>query len=101
VCAFALAGFLFGPLDPIFLQERAPEEMLGRVFGLGRAIATAGSPIRLALGGLLAEGAGLTATIAGMAALGAVALWALLIPALRGMGPPGGRRAAGRSQPEP
>ena len=70
VAAFAVAGFLFGPLDPILstvMQERTPEGMLGRVFGLMRALAMVGTPLGLALGGFLVEGLGLTASLICMA----------------------------------
>lgn len=92
VAAFALGGFLFGPLDPIFstvLQERAPEDMLGRLFGLSRALATAGAPLGLVAGGFLVEGAGLNFTLFGMAGLSltlVLGMW--LNPALRGMDTP-------------
>ncbi|QIN82642.1 hypothetical protein GBA63_08300 [Rubrobacter tropicus] len=63
--------------------------MLGRLFGLSTALATAGAPLGLAVGGFLVEGVGLRATIAGMAAASAaVALWMWLDPALRGMDAP-------------
>lgn len=92
VAAFALGGFLFGPLDPIFstvLQERTPEEMLGRLFGLSRALATAGAPLGLALGGILVQGVGLTFTLAGMAGCSlALALVMWHNPALRDMDAP-------------
>lgn len=69
VAAFALGGFLFGPLDPIFstiLQEHTPKEMLGRVFGLTRALVMGGTPLGVALGGFLVEGVGLTFTLVAM-----------------------------------
>ena len=97
VAAFAVGSFLFGPLDPIFstvLQERAPEEMLGRLFGLSKALATAGAPLGLALGGFLVDGVGLTFTLAGMAGCSlALVLGMWLNPALRDMGAPARARA--------
>ena len=68
------------------LQERVPRRMLGRVFGLMRALAMAGTPLGLALGGFLVEGLGLTVALIALAGFYvAVTLIMLLSPALRQM----------------
>lgn len=89
---FGVAGFLMGSFDPIsstVLQERVPQRMLGRVFGLTRALAMAGTPLGLALGGFLVEGLGLTAALIGLAgSYGAVTFGMLVSPALREMDVP-------------
>lgn len=94
VAAFGVAGFLMGPFDPIassVLQERVPQRMLGRVFSLTRALAVAGTPLGLALGGFLLEGLGLTTTLIALAgSYVAVTLVMLLSPALREMDAPPG-----------
>jgi MFS family permease len=89
VGAFALAGALGGPLNPLLItvtQEQTPQAVRGRVFGLLRALVVCGTPFGLLLGGFLVEGVGLRPTVIGMGIcyLG-LTLSMFVNPALRGM----------------
>ena len=101
--AFTLGGLLAGSLDPIIstvVQERVPEGMRGRVFGLTQALAMAGTPLGAALGGFLIEGLGLIPTLIGMTGgYLAVTLSMFLNPALRGMDAGKGRQPPERRPP--
>jgi len=51
-----LGGLMWGPYTPMettLLQRTVPKSQLGRVFGARSALLTAGSPLGLAIGGLL------------------------------------------------
>src|SRR5215211_4592018 len=51
-----LGGLMWGPYTPIettFLQRNVPKEQLGRVFGARSTLLTGGSPLGLAVGGIL------------------------------------------------
>jgi MFS family permease len=89
VGAFALAGTLGGPLNPLLItvtQEQTPQDMRGRVFGLLRALAVCGTPFGLLVGGFVVEGVGLRPTVIGMGICYlALTLSMFLNPALRGM----------------
>jgi MFS family permease len=62
-----LGGLAWGPYTPMettLLQRTVPKEQLGRVFGARSALLTAGSPLGLAIGGLLLAFIPSTAVIA-------------------------------------
>jgi MFS family permease len=51
-----LGGLMWGPYTPLettFLQRNVPKAQLGRVFGARSTLLTAGSPLGLAVGGIL------------------------------------------------
>jgi hypothetical protein len=51
-----LGGLMWGPYTPMettLLQRNVPKEQLGRVFGARSTLLTGGSPLGLAVGGLL------------------------------------------------
>jgi MFS family permease len=89
VGAFALAGTLGGPLNPLLItvtQENTPQAMRGRVFGLLRALVVCGMPFGMLLGGFLVEGVGLRPTLIGMGICYlALTLSMFVNPALREM----------------
>lgn len=69
IIAAVIAGFAFGPVNPIFAtvtQENTPPHMLGRVFGALMAIGQAGIPLGAVLAGIAVQGLGLIPTIVGM-----------------------------------
>jgi len=82
----AISGFAVGPINPMdqtYLQERLPEELLGRVFGFVQAIAWAAIPLGLLVAGPLIEYVGLRATIlVETGTLLSVALGLFLMPSL-------------------
>lgn len=87
--SFVLGGIIAGPINPIMdtvIQEKVPKEMRGRVFGVITAVAFAGAPLGLIMGGFLVEGFGLFPTILGMGLCYlAVTLSMFFNPALNGM----------------
>ncbi len=53
---FLLGGLMWGPYTPMettLLQRNVPKEQLGRVFGARSPLLTGGSPLGLAIGGIL------------------------------------------------
>ena len=87
--AGALGGVIGGPINPLYatvIQEHAPPEMLGRVFGVLTALAMAGIPFGTALGGFMVEWVGVRATLLAMGACYlSVTLGMFFNPSLRGM----------------
>jgi MFS family permease len=83
----ALTGALTGPVSPInnvVIQERAPEQMRGRVLSSVFTLDYALFPVGYAAAGFLVRGSGIATTLWAMsAATAAVALWAAFTPALR------------------
>jgi MFS family permease len=86
-------GFIVGPLNPIIMtviQERAPAEMRGRVFGTLTAGAYLAVPLGMVLVGYLVEWVGIRATLFVQAACYLIVTLSLLFnPALREMDQPG------------
>lgn len=89
IAAAAAIGIASGPLNPLImtvLQERVPDGMRGRVFGIVTAVAYAVTPLGMLAAGYLVEWVGLRATLVGLAASYlVVTLGMLLTPALRRM----------------
>jgi predicted MFS family arabinose efflux permease len=83
----ASAGVAAGPINPMcqtLLQERVPEEMFGRVFGLGFAITWIAMPLGMVVAGPLLEYTGLRTTILlETSTFLLIALGLLLMPSLR------------------
>lgn len=92
VGALAITGLGVGPVNPLIYtvrQERTPREMLGWVQGATGALAMAAAPLGTVAVGYTLEVAGLRPCLMGIAACYlAVALYALLNPALREMDVP-------------
>ena len=87
-----LGGLMWGPYTPMettLLQRNVPKEQLGRVFGARATLLTGGSPLGLALGGLLLAFVPSTGVIA-LSAIACilVGLVALLSPTFRGLSLP-------------
>lgn len=85
----ALAGLMGGPLNPLIMtlmQERTPDDMRGRVFGMVMALAWIAMPLGMLLAGLSLEYLGVRGTIIAVT-VGTVAASAQLFlnPALREM----------------
>jgi MFS family permease len=84
-----LGGLMWGPYTPMettLLQRNVPKAQLGRVFGARSTLLTAGSPLGLAVGGILLAYVPSTSVIAFSAlACILVGLGGLLSPAFRGM----------------
>ena len=82
-----IAGVAIGPLNPILqtaLQERTPQELLGRVFGLVGAVSAVAAPLGVLIAGFLLEYSGLRLTIfLNTGLLLVLALVLFLMPALR------------------
>ena len=87
-----LGGLMWGPYTPMettLLQRTVPKEQLGRVFGARSTLLTAGSPLGLAVGGVLLAFVPATSVIAFSAlACILVGLGGLLSPAFREMSLP-------------
>jgi MFS family permease len=86
-----LGGLMWGPYTPMettLLQRNVPKEQLGRVFGARSTFLTGGSPLGLAVGGILLAFVSATSVIV-FSALGCilVGLVGLLSPAFRSMSP--------------
>jgi MFS family permease len=84
-----LGGLMWGPYTPMettLLQRNIPREQLGRVFGARSTLLTGGSPLGLALGGILLAFVPSTTVIAlsGLACI-LVGLAGLASPAFRSM----------------
>jgi MFS family permease len=89
-CGFLfLGGLMWGPYTPMettLLQRNVPKEQLGRVFGARSTLLTGGSPLGLAVGGVLLVFVPATTVIAFSAiACIFVGLIGLLSPAFRNM----------------
>ena len=87
--ALFLVGIAAGPINPLSItifQERTPEEMRGRVFGLVTAIAMVAMPAGRLLAGYVIEYVGITVTLIAVA-MGyfALAVGVLASPAFRAM----------------
>lgn len=99
VLAF-LVGLASGPLNPLLttvMQERVPEALHGRVFGLTGAAAFAAVPVGVLTAGWSVEGVGLRWTLAGFAAVYLVLVAvALRLPALRRLDVHGAEEGARR-----
>jgi MFS family permease len=84
-----LGGLMWGPYTPMettLLQRNIPKEQLGRVFGARSTLLTGGSPLGLAVGGILLAFVPATSVIAFSAlACILVGLVGLISPAFRGM----------------
>lgn len=93
VVALVVLGLLFGPTGPIFatvLQERVPERMRGRIFGLVGASVWLILPLGMLVAGFLLEGLGVRMTLlidAGATAV--VAVGVTMNRTLRSMDTPG------------
>jgi MFS family permease len=87
-----LGGLMWGPYTPMettLLQRNIPREQLGRVFGARSTLLTAGTPLGLAVGGILLAFVPSTIVIAFSAvACILVGLIGLASPALRGLSLP-------------
>ena len=83
-----LGGLMWGPYTPMettLLQRNVPKEQLGRVFGARSTLLTGGSPLGLAVGGILLAFVPATSVIAFSAlACILVGLSGLISPAFRG-----------------
>ncbi len=100
------AGLLSGPINPLLntvVQERVPEHMRGRAFGVIYAIAVTSAPFGVLVGGLALEQLGLTATLVGAAVAWVIAAAAVATsPTVRQLGYTEGRdRAQATLVPEP
>ena len=89
-CGFLLlGGLMWGPYTPMettLLQRNVPKEQLGRVFGARSSLLAGGSPLGLAVGGILLAFIPATSVIAFSAlACILVGLAGLISPALRGL----------------
>lgn len=89
-----LGGLMWGPYTPMettLLQRNVPKAQLGRVFGARSTLLTGGSPLGLAIGGILRAFVPSTSVIALSAvACIVVGLGGLISPAFRGLSlPPG------------
>jgi MFS family permease len=89
-CGFLLfGGLMWGPYTPMettLFQRNVPKEQLGRVFGARSTLLTAGSPLGLAVGGILLAFVPATTVIAFSAlACIVVGLVGLMSPAFRSM----------------
>ncbi len=84
-----LGGLMWGPYTPMettLLQRSVPRSQLGRVFGARSALLTGGSPLGLAVGGLLLAFIPSTSVIAlSAAACILVGIGGLTSPAFRGL----------------
>jgi MFS family permease len=87
-----LGGLMWGPYIPMettLLQRNVPKEQLGRVFGARSTLLTGGSPLGLAVGGILLAFVPATSVIAFSAlACILVGLVGLISPAFRSMALP-------------
>ncbi len=87
-----LGGLMWGPYTPMettLLQRNVPKEQLGRVFGARSTLLTGGSPLGLAVGGILLAFVPATNVIAFSAlACILVGIAGLMSPAFRGMSLP-------------
>jgi len=87
-----LGGLMWGPYTPMettLLQRNVPKEQLGRVFGARSTLLTGGSPLGLAVGGILLAFVPATSVITFSAlACILVGLVGLISPAFRGMSLP-------------
>src|SRR4030095_4809808 len=92
-CGFLLlGGLMWGPYTPMettLLQRNVPKEQLGRVFGARSTLLTGGSPLGLAIGGVMLAFVPSTSVIA-LSAIACilVGLGGLLSPAFRGLSLP-------------
>ena len=87
-----LGGLMWGPYTPMeatLLQRNVPKQQLGRVFGARSTLLTGGSPLGLAIGGILLAFVPSTSVIAlsAMACI-VVGLGGLISPAFRGLSLP-------------
>jgi MFS family permease len=84
-----LGGLMWGPYTPMettLLQRNVPKEQLGRVFGARSTLLTGGSPLGLAVGGILLAFVPATSVIAFSAlACILVGLGGLVSPVFRGL----------------
>jgi MFS family permease len=84
-----LGGLMWGPYTPMettLLQRNVPKEQLGRVFGARSTLLTGGSPLGLAIGGVMLAFVPSTSVIAFSAiACILVGLGGLVSPAFRGL----------------
>jgi MFS family permease len=87
-----LGGLMWGPYTPMettLLQRNVPKEQLGRVFGARSTLLTGGSPLGLAVGGILLAFVPAASVIAFSAlACILVGLVGLISPAFRGISLP-------------
>lgn len=90
--ALVVTGIASGPLNPIIftlVQERAPDELRGRVTGTLISLAMMAMPVGMLLAGFLIEAIGLrTVLVAVAASYLIVSLTMFLNPAFRGMDAP-------------
>lgn len=92
-CGFLLlGGLMWGPYTPMettLLQRNVPREQLGRVFGARSTLLTGGSPLGLAIGGILLAFVPVTTVIAfSAAACILVGVGGLVTPAFRSLSLP-------------
>jgi MFS family permease len=87
-----LGGLMWGPYTPMettLLQRNVPKEQLGRIFGARSTLLTGGSPLGLAVGGILLAFVPSTSVIALSAfACILVGLSGLASPTFRGLSLP-------------
>lgn len=87
--AFALVGFVAGPLNPLMFTvtaEIVPTELRGRVFGAVRAGAWAAIPLGILLGGVLVEVLGVATTFLAVGVCYALVVgWGFFNPAFRAL----------------
>lgn len=89
VAALVLVGLAVGPtnaLAMVIIQGRAPDEMLGRIFGTLFAMTGAAAPLGVFAGGFLVEGLGVRAVMV-ISATGVTlaAAWVGLSPKMRAL----------------
>jgi hypothetical protein len=87
-----LGGLMWGPYTPMettLLQRNVPKAQLGRVFGARSTLLTGGSPLGLAIGGVLLAFVPSTSVIA-LSAIACilVGLGGLVFPTFRGLSLP-------------
>ena len=85
------AGLAAGPLNPVLMtvaQERIPEQMRGRIFGLIMAVSWVSMPTGMLLGGLLVQSTGIGSVLLAIgAAQLLVSLGMIFNPALHRLEP--------------
>lgn len=78
----AVTGLAAGPINPIIMtaeQERVPEQLRGRVFGVTTALAYVAMPVGMLVYGVTVERLGLTTTLVASAALYVMALVLMIV----------------------
>jgi MFS family permease len=80
--SFALAGLLFGPINPLIftvIQERTPRDRLARVMGVGSAMVMGGMPLGALFSGFVVIWIGMGQTLLAMGAIYLLATLAIVL----------------------